>query len=80
MRIELDRVDLAEGAVVIRGRGSIVQSAHAAIWYENGFVWVKPHREELRFYHPAGCTMYPKPGQSSVPALPGAAPAKAKAA
>lgn len=73
MRIELDQLILGEGTAVTRGSGGVVHDKYAAIWYENGFVWVQPRKtgERLRFYHPAHCEMYPKPGQSAVPAMPG---------
>ena len=71
-RIELDRVVLGEGTACTRGSGHYVEDKHCAIWIENGWLWIKPRqsKEPLRFYHPAHCEMYPKPGQESVPSPP----------
>ena len=81
MRIELERVILGSDSATTRVRNGTYTEAEASLWYENGFVWVKPKLGKLRFYHPANCEMYPKPGQAGVPAVPGEEPkAKAKAA
>lgn len=72
-RIELERVILGEGTACTRGSGHFVEDRHCAIWIENGWLWVQPRKtgEPLRFYHPAHCEMYPKPGQETVPSPPG---------
>jgi len=81
MRIRLKRLILGSGTAVTRGSGAVVDEKYAAIWYENGFVWVKPKapKEDLRMYHPANCEMYPADDETSVPAVPAPEP-KLKAA
>lgn len=75
-RIELDRVILGEGTACTRGSGHFVEDKYCAIWIENGWLWIQPRKkgEPLRFYHPAHCEMYPKPGQDAVPSVPGDEP------
>lgn len=72
MRIRLKRLILGSGTAVTRGSGAVVDAKHATIWYEHGFVWVKPNgtKEDLRMYHPAGCEMYPADDEEAVPLLP----------
>ena len=76
-RIEMERVELPSGVQgVVRGAGNIVDGEFAHIWLEQGLLWVQPKANNsaakvLRCYHPSNCTMYPKPGQASIPAVPG---------
>lgn len=71
MRIRLKRLILGSGTAVTRGSGAVVDAKFATIWYENGFVWVKPNgKEDLRMYHPANCEMYPFDDEEGVPVLP----------
>lgn len=79
-RIEMERVELPSGVQgVVRGAGNVVDGIYADIWLENGLLWVKPlpnnsASKSLRCYHPSNCTMYPKPGQASIPAAPSEEP------
>jgi len=75
MRIEMDRVNLSAGIQsVVRGQGNVVDGKYAHIWLENGLLWILPKvpsaGKDLRCYDPAGCEMYPKPGQPGLPQMP----------
>lgn len=73
MRIRLKMLILGQGSgtAITPGSGGVVTDKHATIWYENGFVWVKPNgKNGLRFYHPASCEMYPADDETSIPAMP----------